>query len=413
MTVQARPPRPSGEAVRRVRPAAIQAAVPVVGAAAVAGIAFVDPGNFAADAAAGAGTGYALLWAVLVASVAAAYVQYLAAKVGALSGQGLPELCRRRLPRAAVWPLWAQAEVVCAATDLAEVVGTATALHILTGLPPLAGALLAGAGGFAITSAKLGGQALERMMAAVLTTVFVCFAVIVAVVRPPLPGIAGGLAPRLPGGDGAALVAGLVGATIMPHVIYLHSALAARTPRLAAEETIRAQRREVTVAMTIAGLANLAMLAVFARALHGRADSSVTLEQTHRILAGLHPAAALIVVLALLVAGVASAGVGVHAGQEVMRGFLRRSPPATVRRLVTLVPSLILLGLGVSPTRALLLSQVVLSFGVPFGLAPLIWLARREDVMGERRAGLRATVAATALSGVLVALNVWTVATAL
>jgi manganese transport protein len=162
-------------------------------------------------------------------------------------------------------------------------------------------------------------------------------------------------------------------------------------------------------AMTVAGIVNLAMLAIFAGVLHGRAAASVTMEQTHHILAAESPAAALIVALALLVAGLASTGVGVYAGQEVMRGFLRRSPPVTVRRLVTLVPSLILLSAGVSPTRALLLSQIVLSFGVPFGLAPLIWLARREDVMGGRRAGVWTTAVATALSCALVTLNVWTV----
>lgn len=409
MTRLLNPPRPPGRSARLVQPAVGRVA-PIVGPAAVAGMAYVDPGNFAASAAAGAGAGYALMWAALTASIAAAFVQYLAAKVGAVSGAGLAELCRERLRPAAVRPLWLQAELVCAATDLAEIAGTATALSLLTGMPLLAGGLLAGAVGFLIMAATPGGRrGVERVMAAALTTVFVCFAAVVAVVRPSVHGIAAGLAPQLPAGDGAALTAGLVGATIMPHVIYLHSALAAQTPRVDVDAGVRAHRLNVMTAMTVAGIVNLAMLAIFAGVLHGRAGASVTMEQTHHILAAESPAAALIVALALLVAGLASTGVGVYAGQEVMRGFLRRSPPVTVRRLVTLVPSLILLSAGVSPTRALLLSQIVLSFGVPFGLAPLIWLARREDVMGGRRAGVWTTAVATALSCALVTLNVWTV----
>jgi manganese transport protein len=364
-------------------PAAVRPALAAVllGPAMVAALAYVDPGNFATCFLAGAQDGYRLLWAVSAASLAAAFVQYLSARLGAVTGRGLAELCRLRYSRPIVLLLWGQAEIVCMATDVAEIVGAALALNLLFGLPLQAGALLAGALSFVLLALTPRGQAgMERVMAGALAAVFLLLLVLVGFAHPSFRQAAVGLVPGLPGGDAVALVAGIVGATVMPHVIYLHSALTAdgRPPasgrRVAA--VMRVQRSNTAIAMTVASIANVALVIIAAALLGGR--PGVSLADAFPLFGRTSATAALAFGCALLVAGLASATVGIYAGQEVMRGFLRKSPPLAVRRLATLLPSVAVLSAGVPPATALLVSQVVLSFGIPFALVALLLQTRRE-----------------------------------
>lgn len=384
----------------------------LLGPAFVAAVAYVDPGNFATNSTAGARYGYLLVWVVVAANLAAMLVQTLTAKLGLATGRSLPELCREHLPRPLNRVMWAQAELVAMATDLAEVIGGAVALYLLFGVPLLPGGLIIGAASFAILALRARGfRTFEIAIAVLLGVIVLAFAVNLVSAQPDVSDAAAGLLPRMQGTDSMLLAAGILGATVMPHVIYVHSAL---TPnRLPAEgETQRrvvakGLRIDVLIALGIAGAVNLAMLLVAASSFHGTSiPGTDTLEGVHAGLATtLGTAAAVGFAVALLLSGLASTSVGTYAGEIIMQGFLRRRIPLLVRRMITLLPALAVLAIGVDPTRALVLSQVVLSFGIPFALIPVVMFTRRRDLMGSLVNRRAITAAAVAITAFVVALN--------
>jgi manganese transport protein len=367
--------------------------VVLLGPAFVAAVAYVDPGNFATNIAAGATYGYLLCWVVVGANLMAVLVQYLAAKASIATGRTLPELCRDHFRRGTSYGLWAQAELVAVATDLAEVVGGAIALNLLFGLPLLTGGVVTGVVSFGLLvyQSRRGQRPFELAIVGLLAVVLVGFVVSTIESRPSGGGIVHGLVPRLEGTDSLVLAAGMLGATVMPHAIWLHGALVIDRHRglLRSAEAkpglLRATRTDVTVAMALAGAVNLSMVVVAAAALTGAGTaSSGSLTEAHGAMGDrLGSTAALLFALALLASGFASSSVGTYAGSVILAGFWRRTVPLPVRRLVTLVPALVVLALGIEPSRALVVSQVVLSFGIPCALWPLVRLTASRPVMGD------------------------------
>ncbi|MGY1690689.1 Nramp family divalent metal transporter [Geodermatophilus sp. SYSU D01105] len=379
------------------------------GPAFVAAIAYVDPGNFATNFSAGAEYGYLLLWVIVLANLMAVFVQSLSAKLGLATGMSLPQNCRREYPRPVVLGLWAQAEVVAMATDLAEIVGGAIALHLLFGLDLFTGGLVTGAWAFLLLAVQApGDRRFIGLVTAYFGLILVAFLLLVPGAGIDAGAAAGGLVPRIDDAGSLVLAAGILGATVMPHAIYLHSALVAETieaPTVRRKRAaLRAQRVDVTAAMGLAGLVNVAMLLVAAALFAGSSLGADTLEGVYEGF-GLQSTAALLFAVALLASGFASSSVGTYAGQVVMEGFLRRRIPLLARRALTMAPALVVLALGVDPTRALVVSQVVLSFGIPFALVPLLLLTRRRDVMGELVNRRRTTVVAVLVTGVILTLN--------
>ncbi|QXG74410.1 Nramp family divalent metal transporter [Modestobacter sp. L9-4] len=364
----------------------------MLGPAFVAAVAYVDPGNFATNFSGGASFGYTLLWVIVAANLMAMLIQSLTAKLGLATGRDLASLCRERLPRPVVWGLWAQAEAVAIATDLAEIVGGAVALNLLFGVPlPIGGLITAVVAFVLLAFQSRGHRPFERVITGLLLVIGGGFAYTLVGSGVDMGGVATGMVPSFSGQDSLLLATGILGATVMPHVIYVHSALtpgrygdavtAGRTAQ-GRGRLLRAQRLDVLLAMGLAGLVNAAMLIIAAQLFTG--DSSITsLESVHAGLGDqLGTGAALAFALALLASGFAASSVGTHAGQVVMAGFLRRHIPVLARRLITLAPALLVLGLGGDPTTALVWSQVVLCFGIPFALVPLLWLTSRKDLMG-------------------------------
>lgn len=408
MTTTRRPP----VTVEQLRRRGWRGRLVVLGPAFVAAVAYVDPGNFATNFSAGAGYGYLLVWVIVVANAMAMLIQSLSAKLGLVTGSSLPELCRERMPRWGTRLMWAQAELVAIATDLAEVIGGAVALHLLFGVPLFAGGVITGVIAFVLLGLQSRGhRPFERAIVFLLAVVLV--GLVSSALRADVDGaeLAAGLVPALDGTGSLVLATGILGATVMPHVIYLHSALTQR--RLWAtspEDTrflLRAGRTDILLGMGLAGLINLSMLVLAAATFSGSGiPGTDTLEG---VFAGLgtelDALAAYAFAIALLASGFASSGVGTYAGQVIMAGFLRRRIPLLVRRLLTLAPALVVLGAGVDPTRALVASQVVLSFGIPFALAPLVWLTARRDVMGAHVNHRVTTTVALLVTATVVALN--------
>jgi manganese transport protein len=389
----------------------LRALWPFLGPAFIASVAYVDPGNFATDVAGGAKYGYLLLWAVLAANLMAMLVQTLSAKLGIATGRNLAEVCRDNLPRRVSFGLWVQAEVIAMATDLAEVLGAALGLSLLFGIPLGWGAVIAVAAAFAIlTLQAFGFRQLEAVIAAFVGVIVVAFAFELLRVTPD----AGNMADDLfsPSFDGEALLiaVGIVGATVMPHVIYLHSALTQSRVRGRTENELkriqRFERIDVLIAMSIAGLVNLAMLSIFAARFFGTDAESIE-DAYHGLYADPGRWAAILLGVALLASGLSSSSVGTLAGQVVMQGFIRRQIPLFARRAITAAPALVVALVGVDPTRALVLSQVVLSFGIPFALIPLVLFTSSRRVMGGLVNNRITTVAAWAIAVVISSLNVF------
>jgi manganese transport protein len=395
-----------------------RARLALIGPAFVAAVVYVDPGNFATNFSGGAAYGYTLVWVVVAANLMAILIQSLSAKLGLATGRSLPEMCRDRFPRAVSLPLWVQAEAVAIATDLAEVLGGAIALYLLFDIPLAAGGVITGVVAIGLTVVQSRGRRrFELVIGGLLAVVLLGFLYDLAHTPTDPVALAGGLVPGFAGTDSVFLAAGILGATVMPHAIYAHSALAERSRYGAAaaepRRVLRWQRADIGLALGVAGLINLTMLVIAAGLFRGNPASATTLEGVHsgfgQLVGG---GAALAFALALLASGFASSGVGTYAGQVIMAGFLRRRVPMLVRRLVTLLPALVVLALGVDPTRALVVSQVVLSFGVPFALIPLIILTARRTVMGDLRNRPVTTAAAVVVAASIIALNgflVWTV----
>ncbi|WP_433009532.1 Nramp family divalent metal transporter [Kribbella sp. CA-294648] len=385
----------------------------LLGPAFVAAVAYVDPGNFATNIAAGATYGYLLCWVVVGANLMAVLVQYLAAKASIATGLTLPQLCRKHFRRSTSSGLWAQAELVAIATDLAEVVGGAIALNLLFGIPLLVGGVITGAVSFAllIYQSKRGQRPFEAAIIGLLAVVLVGFVFSTIQSQPSGSGVINGLVPRLQGTESLVLAAGMLGATVMPHAIWLHGALVTdrhwKTIRSAKgkQRVLRATRVDVAVAMALAGAVNLAMVVLAAAALKGSGADS--LDAAHGAIGDrLGGTAALLFALALLASGFASSSVGTYAGSVILEGFWKRHVPLAVRRLVTLLPALLILAIGIDPSRALVVSQVVLSFGIPCALWPLVRLTASRRVMGELVNRWPTTLTACLVATAVTALNV-------
>jgi manganese transport protein len=390
--------------------------VPHLGAAFVAAIAYVDPGNFATNIAGGARFGYLLLWVVLTANLMGMLVQNLSAKVGVATGRNLPELCRELFPRRVSWGLWAQAELIAMATDLAEFIGAALALNLLFGIALFPAGLITAVVAFAILGLRSRGyRGFELTIAAMLGVILLGFLYDTFRIGGDAGAIVGGFVPTFEGSESLLFATGILGATVMPHVIYLHSALTQDRVRADTDEekrrVMRYQRLDVLIAMTLAGLANMAMLVIAASLFHASGATVETLEEAYAGFQSLvGNGAAFAFAIALLASGFASSSVGTLAGQVVMQGFIDRKIPIFLRRLVTMLPALIVLAIGVDPTRALVLSQVVLSFGIPFALIPMVLITRRRDVMGTLVNRPITTAAAAVVASMIVALNLFLLA---
>ncbi len=392
----------------------VRATVAMLGPAFVASIAYVDPGNFATNLQGGARFGYLLLWVVLLANLMAMLIQYLSAKLGIVTGRNLPELVRERYPRWVTWGMWAQAEVMAMSTDIAEFLGAALGLNLLFGVPLLAAGVITAAVAFAILELQRRGfRRFELAIVALLGIIFAGFLYETLRIGPSASGALHGLIPGLSGTSSVYLAVGIIGATVMPHVIYLHSALTqGRMPVRDEGErrrVLRFQRIDVIVALGLAGVINIAMLAVAAKLFHTPGLSGLsTIAQAHHQLGRLvGGGAALAFAVALLASGVSSSSVGTYAGQVVMAGFINVRIPLAVRRAITMIPALVVLAAGMNPTSALVLSQVVLSFGIPFAVIPLVRLTGRRDVMGNHvNRGLTSVLAWTCAI-VITGLNVF------
>ncbi len=396
----------------------VRGALALLGPAFVAAVAYIDPGNFATNFSAGAAFGYALAWVIVAANLMAMLVQYLSAKVGVATGRDLPELCRLHLPRPACLGLWVQAELIAMATDLAEFVGAAVGLNLLFHVPLGLAGLMTALVAFGILALEQRGyRRFELAISALLAIVFCGFGYDLMAVGADPHGVAAGLVPVLPGGS-LLLVAGIIGATVMPHVVYLHSALTKSRVHCHDDaerrELLRFQRLDVVLALGGAGLVNLLMLFVAASLFHhtGAAGAGAagagSIGAAHAGIARLAGGgAALAFAVALLSSGLSSSSVGTYAGQVVMQGFIGRRVPLFARRAVTMLPALVVLGLGLPVTASLVLSQVVLSFGIPFALVPLLLLTRRRDVMGPLVNRRLTTVATGAITALIIVLNVY------
>ena len=372
--------RNSGRAARKLRFA-------LMGPAFIAAIGYIDPGNFATNIQAGASFGYQLLWVVVWANLMAMLIQLLSAKLGIATGKNLAEQIRDHYPRPLVWFYWVQAEIIAMATDLAEFIGAAIGFKLLLGVSLLQGAVLTGIATFLILMLQRRGQKpLERVIGGLLLFVAAAYIVELIFSQPKLAALAKGVViPSLPGTDAVFLAAGVLGATIMPHVIYLHSSLTQHLHEGTQHQRYSATKWDVGLAMTIAGFVNLAMMATAAAAFHFNGHTGVAdLDQAYLTLEPLlSHAAATIFGLSLVAAGLSSTVVGTLAGQVVMQGFVRFHIPLWVRRSITMMPSFIVIWLGLEPTRILVMSQVLLSFGIALALVPLLVFTSKPNLMGE------------------------------
>ncbi len=392
----------------------VRATLAMLGPAFVASIAYVDPGNFATNLQGGAQYGYLLLWVVLVANLMAMLIQYLSAKLGIVTDRNYPEVVRERFPRVFTWGMWVQAEIMAMSTDVAEFLGAALGLNLLFGVPLLPAGLITGVIAFAILELQTHGfRRFELAITALLGIIFAGFLYETLRIGPSAHASLRGLLPGLHGATSLYLAVGIIGATVMPHVIYLHSALTnGRMPCRNDRErgrVLRFERLDVIIALGLAGLVNLAMLAVAAKLFHTPALSGLsTIPAAHAQFGHLvGGTAALAFAVALLASGASSSSVGTFAGQVVMAGFINVRFPLLLRRAVTMIPALVILALGVSPTTALVLSQVVLSFGIPLALVPLVLLTCDRDVMGVHVNRRLTTYLAWSCAGLISALNVF------
>ncbi|QDW31466.1 divalent metal cation transporter [Arthrobacter sp. KBS0702] len=388
----------------------------LLGPAFVAAIAYVDPGNVAANLTAGAQYGYLLVWVLVVANVMAVLVQYQSAKLGIVSGKSLPEILGERLRP--VWrrAFWVQAEIVAAATDLAEVVGGAIALYLLFGLPLPLGAVIVGGISMALLAVQSRNQQrpFEFIIIFLLGIITVGFLAGLFISPPDAGGVLAGLVPGFQGPDTVLLAASMLGATVMPHAIYVHSALSRdrhrpnphlHVPPHAVARLVKATRWDVVAALAVAGIVNVGMLLLAASTLGGE-EGTDTIEGAHAaITANLGPVVGVVFAVGLLASGLASTSVGCYAGGSIMQGLLKIRIPLMTRRVLTLIPAVVLLSVGFDPTWGLVLSQVVLSFGIPFVLVPLVVLTSSKPLMGEFADGIVLRVAAIVSVVLVVALN--------
>jgi manganese transport protein len=390
----------------------LRGVLPFLGPAFIAAVAYIDPGNFATNVAAGAKFGYLLLWVILAANLMAMLIQSMSAKLGIATGQNLPELCRQRFGRRTARVLWLQAEAVAMATDIAEFVGAAVGLNLLFGIPLFAAGVITGIAAFVILALQARGfRGLEAVITVLVGVIVAGFAFQVWFADPSGHDVVRGLIPSFDGSESLLLAAGILGATVMPHVIYLHSALT--QDRVVGENAaerhkiFRFELVDVVLAMTIAGLVNISMLVMAAGVFHARGMTGV--EDLDQVFNGLGSTvghhADIVFGIALLASGISSSSVGTLAGQIVMQGFLQRQIPLFLRRSITMAPALLILAIGLNPSRTLVLSQVILSFGIPFALIPLLLFCRDRGLMGTLVNRRSTTALAIVVVGVIVSLN--------
>jgi manganese transport protein len=390
-----------------------RAILPFLGPAFIASVAYVDPGNFATNIESGAQFGYMLLWVVVASNLMAMLIQTLSAKLGIATGMNLAEVCRQELPPVLVWALWVISELAAMATDVAEVLGAAIGFQLLFGIPLLPAGLLTGAITFAILGMqRYGFRWLEFLIAAMVGVIAICYVLETLLAAPDVTEIARhAVIPEFQGTDSILLAVGILGATVMPHVVFLHSHLTqGRIPAMAPEQARRAFRFEavdVVIAMTLAGLVNAAMLVMAATTFHANGFSDVgSIEEAHATLAPLlGPASSAIFAISLLVSGLSASTVGTMAGQVVMQGYLRRTLPLWLRRLATLLPAFAVIGVGLDPSRTLVISQVILSFCLPAALIPLVVFTSRRGLMGGLVNRRTTTGLASLVAALILALN--------
>ncbi|HKV83713.1 MAG TPA: Nramp family divalent metal transporter [Ktedonobacterales bacterium] len=396
------------------RHVSLRGLLPFVGPAFIASVAYIDPGNFATNVQAGSQFGYLLLWVILASNLMAVLLQTLSAKLGIATGRNLPELCRVYLPRRASVGLWVVAEIGAMATDLAEFLGAAVGFNLLLHVPLFIAGLLTGAATFAILGLqRYGFRPLEAVIAALVGVIAGSYVIEVLLARPKAGPVAfHAVVPLLHGSESVLLAVGILGATVMPHVIYLHSALTQSRVRprngREAQRIYRFERMDVWIALGIAGVVNGAMLIMAAAAFNGSGHTQVaTLETAFRTLSPLlGHAASTLFAIALIASGLSSSAVGTMAGQVIMDGFMGWHMPVWLRRLITMLPALIVIGIGVDPTRTLVLSQVALSFVLPFAIVPLLYFTGRRDIMRGLVNRMSTRVLGWGVAGVIVALNI-------
>jgi len=384
------------------------------GPAVIASIAYMDPGNYATNIQAGARYGYDLLWVVLAANLIAMLFQALSAKLGIATGRNLAELCRDLLPRPLVWAMWVVSEIAAMATDLAEFLGGAIGLSLLFGMPLLAGMVVTGVIVYGILMFdRFGFRPIELIIGNLVAIIGICY--LIEMFIAPVDWGAAALhtvVPRIADSEALLLAVGIIGATVMPHAVYLHSGLTqARIPARNATETrtvVRISNTEVVIALAIAGLVNMAMVMMASSAFHaGHSDVAEIETAYHTLTPLLGGAAASLFLLSLIASGISSSTVGTMAGQMIMQGFVGFRIPIAVRRLVTMAPAFVVVALGVNATKALVISQVVLSIALPLPMIALLMFTRRPDIMGAFANGRTTTVAALSGTAVVLALNVF------
>jgi manganese transport protein len=387
--------------------------LPFLGPAFIACVAYIDPGNFATNIQGGAKYGYMLIWVIIASNLMAMLIQTLSAKLGIATGRNLAEVCRDQFPRRLVWGMWGVSEVVAMATDLAEFLGAALGFNLLFHIPLLAAGILTGITTFIILGLERRGfRPLEAVITALVGVIAACYLVETVLDRPDW-GLIGYnvITPRFAGTESILLSVGILGATVMPHVIFLHSALmqdriVVRDPRLL-KRLFRFELIDVIIAMSLAGAINAAMLIMAASTFFKEGLNNIaSIEEAHRTLEPLlGGAASTVFAVSLLASGLSSSTVGTMAGQVIMQGYIQRKIPVMLRRLVTMIPALVVIAIGLDPTSTLVLSQVVLSFGIPFALIPLVIFTRRSDLMGVLTNRRFTTMIASAVAGLIVLLN--------
>ncbi len=389
--------------------------LPFIGPAFIASIAYMDPGNYATNISAGAQYGYLLLWVIFASNLMAMVVQSLSAKLGIATGQNLAEICRHQYPRPVVWGMWVLMEIMAMATDLAEFLGAAIGLNLLFHIPLFPAALITAVATFVILSLERRGfRHLEAVITGFVGVIAVSYLVETILDKPDWGQIVyHSIVPQFAGPESVLLATGILGATVMPHVIFLHSALTqgrvvTREPQQL-KRLFRFELIDVGIAMGTAGFVNAAMLIMAASTFYRAGVSEVgSLEQAYLTLEPLLGAAASTVfAVSLLASGLSSSTVGTMAGQVIMQGFLHRKISVWLRRLVTIVPSLLVIAMGLDPTHTLVISQVILSFALPFAIIPLVMFTRRRDLMGVLTNHRLTTIAAALIAALIIALNMF------
>jgi manganese transport protein len=401
--------------IGQTRRFSLRRALPFMGPAFIAAVAYIDPGNFATNISAGAQYGYLLLWVILASNLMAVLIQTLSAKLGIATGRNLPQLCREYLPKKVSVGLWVVAEIGAMATDLAEFLGAAVGLNLIFGMPLLLAGLITGAATFAILALqRFGFRPLEIIITILVSVIAVSYVLETILARPDWGQVAfHAVTPQFAGASSLLLAVGILGATVMPHVIYLHSALTSdRVPhrtRADAHGVFKFERFDIWIAMGLAGLVNGAMLFMAAAVFHGSGHTDVgSLETAYQTLTPLlGNAASTIFGVALLTSGLSSSAVGTLAGQVIMDGFLGWKIPIWLRRLITMLPALIVIAIGLDPTYTLVLSQVALSFVLPFAIIPLMYFTTRRDVMGDMVNRRWTTILGWLVTTIIIALNLF------